>query len=199
MSRLRGRPARPGASAGVPDTSTVSRRRVLIGSAGGLAAAALAACGSSETSAAAAPTEPAVPGGTLGLGIVGLIVRDIPASLVFYRRLGLAVPEDVDTSGGAVRFRMPNDTIFVWETVEYTRAGFDSTYRLTGAGDADRKVTLEFGFADADEVTAKHDELVAAGAPSYEAPVTWNDGTIRFAMVVDPDGNRVGLRWPLAS
>lgn len=183
-------------------TSISSRRALLLGSAGALAATALAACSTAATPTAA-PTPsgpgPAVPGGTLGLGIVGLIVRDLPASLAFYRRLGLAVPADVDTSGGAVRFRMPNDTIFVWETVEYTRAGFDTTYRPTGTGNGDRKVTLEFGFSTPEEVTAKHDELVAAGAASYQAPVTWNNGDIRFAMVVDPDDNKIGLRWPLAS
>ena len=179
--------------------STSSRRTMLLGSVGALATAALAACSSTTPPTAADTPSPPVPGGTLGLGIVGLIVADIPRSLEFYRRLGLAVPEDVDTSGGAVRFRMPNDTIFVWETVEYTRAGFDSTYRATGTGDGDRKVTLEFGFRNADEVTAKHDELVAAGAASYQEPVTWDGGDIRFAMVVDPDENKVGLRWPLAS
>ena len=180
-------------------TSTHSRRRLLLGAAGGLGAAVLAACSSDVATPAAGSPSPAVPGGALGLGIVGLIVRDLSVSLAFYRRLGLAVPADVDLSGGAVRFRMPNDTIFWWETVEYTRDGFDSAYQLTNAGDGDRKVTLEFGFASADEVTAKHDELVAAGAVSYQAPISWNNGDIRFAMVVDPDGNRIGLRWPFAS
>lgn len=178
---------------------TPDRRTVLFASVGALVTATLAACGLDRTAAADPAPPPATPGGTLGLGIVGLIVKDIPASLAFYRRLGLAVPDDVDTSSGAVRFRMPNDTIFVWETVAYTQAGFDSTYRPTGTGNGDRKVTLEFGFETADDVTAKHDELVAAGAPSYQAPVTWNDGDIRFAMVVDPDDNKIGLRWPLAT
>ena len=183
-------------------TGTVSRRAVVLGTMGTLATGLVAACspaGPAAQTEPPAPTVPAAPGGTLGLGIVGLIVKDIPASLAFYRRLGLAVPDDVDTSDGEVRHRMPNDTIFVWETVEYTQRGFDSTYRPTGASDADRKVTLEFGFASADDVTAKHDELVTAGAPSFEAPVSWNDGTIRFAMVVDPDENKIGLRWPLAT
>ena len=185
-------------------TSTRSRRTVLLGSLGSLGAlatATLAACGldrSTAASAGATPS-PAVPGGTLGLGIVGLIVADLPTSLAFYRRLGLAVPDDVDTSGGAVRFRMPNDTIFVWETVEYTRAGFDETYAPTGTGDGDRKVTLEFGFASAEEVDAKYQELLAAGAQGYQEPLTWYGGDIRFAMVVDLDQNRIGLRWPLAS
>ena len=181
-------------------SNTHSRRTLLRGITGGLATATLAACSSADTtSPTGTTTTPAVPGGTLGLGIVGLIVKDLPTSLAFYRRLGLAVPADVDTSGGAVRVRMPNDTIFVWETVEYTQAGFDSTYRPTGTGDGDRKVTLEFGFSTPEQVTAKYDELVAAGTPSYQAPVTWNDGSIRFAMVVDPDNNKIGLRWPLAS
>jgi predicted lactoylglutathione lyase len=183
----------------------ITQRRNAV--AGGVAAAliVLAGCSSSPTdgptgSAGAAPAaSPAVPGGTLGLGITGLIVKDIPASLAFYRRLGLAIPQDVDTSGGAVRFRLPNDTVFVWETVQYTQQGFDGSYRPTGTGDGDRKVTLEFGFSSAADVDAVYDKLVSAGAASYQTPLTWNNGTIRFAMVVDPDNNKIGLRWPLAS
>lgn len=109
-------------------TSTPSRCKVLRGSVGALLTATLGACGRNDNTATtgAGPTRsPGAPGGTLGLGIVGLIVKDPPASPALYRRLGLAVPEDVDTSGGAVRFRLSNGHIFVWETAEYTQAGFD--------------------------------------------------------------------------
>ncbi len=181
--------------------SITGRRNVLLGSLAALASATLAACGSGDrlTAVSGRSQAAAVPGGTLGLGIVGLIVKDLPASLVFYRRLGLAIPDDVDTTGGAFRLRLPNGMVFWWETVEYTQAGFDTAYRPTGTGDGDRKTTLEFGFSKPDEVNAMYDTLLAAGAKGYYGPVSWYNGDIRFAMVVDPDGNKIGLRWPLAS
>lgn len=159
---------------------------------------ALSACGGSGGSAppaGGATTTPFVSGGTLGLGIVGLVVRDLPASLAFYRQLGLAVPADADTSSGAYRLRQPNGQILFWETVDYVR-GFDPAYQpATG----DRRVVLEFGFARPSDVNAMHDRLVAAGAPSRLAPVSWSGDTIRYAIVIDPDGNQISLRWPLAS
>lgn len=169
------------------------RRSVLLGSLGALASVALTACGlgRSET----APKAPPVAGGTLGLGIVGLFVKDLDASLAFYRRLGLAIPTDVDTSGGAFRLRLPSGQIFFWETVAYVR-GFDPTYEQ---GTGDRKVNLEFGFATLEDVNAMYDALLAAGARSYLPPITWSKGTIRYAIVVDPDANQISLRWPLTS
>ena len=159
---------------------------------------ALSACGGSggsAPSAAGATPTPFVSGGTLGLGIVGLVVRDLPASLSFYRQLGLAVPADVDTSSGAYRLRRPDGQILFWETVDYVR-DFDPAYQPpTGH----RRIVLEFGFARPDEVNAMHDRLVAGGAPSRLAPVSWSGDTIRYAIVVDPDGNQISLRWPFAS
>lgn len=178
-------------------STTPSRRQLLIGGAAALAAAGLTACGASPASSPASGSAPPpqVPGGTLGLGIVGIIVVDLPASLAFYRRLGMAIPVDVDTSVGAFRLPQPNGTIFFWETVAYIR-GFDPTYQpATG----DRRVVLEFGFASADDVTTMYDTLLAAGARSRLAPVTWNGGSIRYAIVTDPDNNQISLRSPLVS
>jgi len=106
---------------------TTSRRRLLISSAVALASAGPTACGagSPPSLAPGSAPPPPVPGGTLGLGIVGIIVADLPASLAFYRRLGLAIPPDLDTSEGAFRLPLPNGMILFWETVAYVR-GFDS-------------------------------------------------------------------------
>lgn len=178
-------------------STTPSRRHLLIGAAAALASAGLTACGAGSPPASApnpAPP-PSVPGGTLGLGIVGIIVADLPASLAFYRRLGLAIPADVDTREGAFRLPQPNGTILFWETVAYVQ-GFDPTYRpATG----DRRIVLEFGFATADNVTSVYNTLLAAGARSRLAPVTWSGGTIRYAILTDPDNNQISLRWPLVS
>ena len=131
--------------------------------------------------------------GTLGLGIVGLHVTDLGASLDFYRRLGVAIPTDVNLSNQAFRLRLPTGQIFFWETLAYTRADFPDYERGIGQ----RKVSLEFGFRDAGEVDEMYNALVDEGYGSYAEPLSW--GSIRYAGVVDPDGNQIALRFPLAS
>ena len=131
--------------------------------------------------------------GTLGLGIIGLHVTDLGASLDFYRRLGLDIPTTVDLSSGAFRLRLPTGQIFFWETLAYTRADFPDYEPGTG----DRKVSLEFGFRSAREVDEMYNALLAEGYGSYAEPLSW--GSIRYAGVVDPDGNQIALRFPLAS
>ena len=131
--------------------------------------------------------------GTLGLGIIGLHVADLGASLDFYRRLGLDIPTDVDLSGQAYRLRLPTGQVFFWETLAYTRADFPDYEPGTGQ----RKVSLEFGFRNAGEVDEMYDALLAEGYGSYKEPLSW--GNIRYAGVIDPDDNQIALRFPLAS
>lgn len=131
--------------------------------------------------------------GTLGLGIIGLHVADLGASFEFYRRLGLNIPTNVDPNGQAFRLRLPTGQIFFWETLAYTRADFPDYEPGTG----DRKVSLEFGFRNAGEVDEMYEALLAEGYGSYKEPLSWGD--IRYAGVVDPDGNQIALRYPLAS
>ena len=130
---------------------------------------------------------------TLGLGIIGLHVADLGASLAFYRRIGLDIPTDVDLGGGAFRLPLPNGQIFFWETIAYTQRYFEG-YEL---GTGQRKVSLEFGFRTPEEVDEMYNALIADGYGSYKEPLSW--GSIRYAGVLDPDDNQIALRFPLAS
>lgn len=173
------------------------RRHILVASLAALTSGAIAACGRDRLRPTPADRQqqPGIAGGTLGLGIVGLAVRDLPRSLAFYRRLGLPIPADIDTSEGAFRLALTNGQVFFWETVSYIQ-GFDPTYRQ---GTGDRKVILEFGFAEPGDVNTMYDTLIAAGAQGRFPPTAWNDGKIRYAIVIDPDDNQISLRWPLVS
>lgn len=131
--------------------------------------------------------------GTLGLGIIGLHVADLAASLDFYRRLGLDLPTDIDLSGGAFRLELATGQVFFWESVAYTRQYFPGYEQGTGQ----RKVSLEFGFRSPEEVDAMYDALLADGYGTYMEPLSWGD--IRYAGVIDPDDNQIALRFPLAS
>ena len=158
----------------------------MAGVASGLAAAATGtACGTSATAT------PPGPGGTLGLGIVGLLVHDLQRSLDFYRTLWLAIPRQV--SGDNFRLTLPNGQVFFWDSDTIVRS-FDPKWTPGSGG---RRVVLEFGFATADAVDAMYRRLVAEGHPSYfEAQDLYG---ARYAIVLDPDGNQVSLRYPLSS
>lgn len=126
----------------------------------------------------------------VALGIVGLLVADLDRSLRFYRLLGLDVPEA--PGGGSYRLRMPDGHVLFWETAAVVHS-FDPTWELPPP--ADRRIVLEFGFTTPADLEATHRALVAAGAPERLAPFDQGGG-VRYAIVVDPDGNQIALRHP---
>lgn len=122
---------------------------------------------------------------TVQLNMVGLMVRDMAASLAFYRQLGLEIPEG-EESKRFVLFTMESGVSLFWDTV------FADTYdpnRVVPT--AGYQVMLEFFLADTDAVDAKYAELTAAGYHGRRAPVQTNGPYA--AMVDDPDGNVVLL------
>lgn len=169
----------------------ITRRAAVVGAAGGALTAALAACGTKHERRRDHRALPTKPGGTLGLGIVGLFVADLATSLDLYRRLGLDIPSNVDVRSGSFRLRTPNDQIFFWETYAYTRRGGFPDYQPAVG---DRKVALEFGFRTPADVDAMYAALITRGAHSTFAPHTW--GSIRYAVLTDPDDNQIALRHP---
>lgn len=58
-------------------------------------------------------------------------------------------------------------------------------------------MVLEFGFATAQLLDDKYSELASAGYEGYLTPFTFTNSTIRYALMRDPDGNEVGLRFPI--
>ncbi|MGI8404738.1 MAG: VOC family protein [Thermomicrobiales bacterium] len=129
--------------------------------------------------------------GTIGPVCIGIFVRDLPESLNFYRRLGLAIPEDAG-GGYDYRLRLPTGQVFFWETYEAVRA-FDPNWQPSSGN---RRAVLEFGFATAQALDDKYAELTSAGYEGYLAPFTFSNSTVRYALIKDPDGNEIGLRYP---
>jgi catechol 2,3-dioxygenase-like lactoylglutathione lyase family enzyme len=156
-----------------------------------LAAAALAfACGADEEKTRTRAGGRTDRAGAVGLAIVGIITADINRSLRFYRQLGLDVPESVDAQ--SYRLRAADGHVFFWETPAVITS-FDPTWTPPPPGD--RRVVLEFGFDDPDSLDETFRRLLDGGAPSRLAPFEQGGG-VRYAMVVDPDGNQVSLRYP---
>jgi predicted lactoylglutathione lyase len=123
---------------------------------------------------------------------VNLVVNDMEASVAFYRRLGITIPDqgpwdndhrNADTATGAASFEM-DSTRFV------------PRWNSGWPGTKDRGTVL-FGFnvATREDVDRIYNDLTGAGYASQQAPYDAFWGS-RFAIVEDPDGNAVGLMSP---
>jgi uncharacterized glyoxalase superfamily protein PhnB len=117
---------------------------------------------------------------------IDIVVADMAAALGFYRVLGLPVPEgqddepqvQIETSGGA--------SIGLF-TEAMIRAHDPNWQPPVG-----QRVTFACRCDSAAELDAVYDRVVAAGHVGRQAPwdTPWGQ---RYAMVGDPDGNRVDL------
>lgn len=131
------------------------------------------------------------------LDLVGLVVQDLAASLAFYRRLGLELPEDPDPEGhGHVELTLPGGLRLAWDTVETIRSFDPGWSPPTGSS----RMGLAFLVDSPAEVDALYAELTSAGYEGHMEPwdAFWGQ---RYAQVRDPDGNGVDLfaRLPTAS
>ncbi|QQM40082.1 VOC family protein [Streptomyces liliifuscus] len=125
--------------------------------------------------------------------LIGLVVSDMAASLTFYRRLGLEFPEGSEKQPH-VEANLPGGLRFALDTEDTIRSFHPDWHPPTGAG----RVGLAFACDGPADVDATYEELVAAGYKSELKP--WNaDWGMRYAVVLDPDGNGVDLFAPLSS
>ncbi len=113
---------------------------------------------------------------TLDLHMLNLVVTDMAASLDFYHRLGVAVPQGQDAAGAHVQLRMPGGFSLELDTAESARL-WHAAWRADPAG-------------------VKYAELTAAGYPGRQPPFDAFWGA-RYAIIADPDGNDVGLMSPI--
>lgn len=124
------------------------------------------------------------------LDAIGVLVTDLAAARAFYRLLGVDVPE----GEGHVEAALPGGLRLMFDTEDVVRSFSPGFVPPTGAG----RVSLAFLLPDPAGVDAAHAAVVAAGHRSELAPfdAVWGQ---RYAVVLDPDGNEVGLFAPLAS
>jgi catechol 2,3-dioxygenase-like lactoylglutathione lyase family enzyme len=119
--------------------------------------------------------------------MVGMVVRDMAATLRFYRLLELAIPEGVEGEP-FVEVITPNGYRLSWNTLEMIK-GIDPDFIENPVG---QRISLAFKCDTPVEVDTVHERIVAAGYTSHRAPwdAFWGQ---RYAIVVDPDGNTVDL------
>ncbi|MZG02996.1 VOC family protein [Streptomyces sp. SID5614] len=122
------------------------------------------------------------------LDAISIITSDLAASLAFYRRLGLDIPEGAE-SAPHVEVTLPGGQRLLWDTEEVI-ASFDPDWRRPAGGG--ERVALAFVCDSPAEVDALYAELVDAGHTGHLKPwdAVWGQ---RYAVVLDPDGCGVSL------
>jgi uncharacterized glyoxalase superfamily protein PhnB len=128
----------------------------------------------------------------LELYMVGLIVRDMPAAVEFYRRLGVAIPEGSE-SKSHVEIKMGGMTFFLDSQPERWDPALASE-SAPGLNTAPGRypMVLEFYLKEPAVLEARYAELVARGYEGFRPPYQTAFGMV-FAMVRDPDNNTVLL------
>lgn len=125
------------------------------------------------------------------LGGVNLFVKDMSATVAFYRRMGLAIDDDHPWGTHHVELVMPSGFELAFDSIEMTKS-YDSGWR--GPSDGSRGV-LVFSLPSREAVDTLYAELTAAGYVGHQPPFDAFWGA-RYAVVDDPDGNNVGLMSP---
>lgn len=124
---------------------------------------------------------------TLRFDLVGVVVASMPASLAFYRLLGLSIPPEWDHERH-VEVRLASGLRLAWDT-EDVIASVDPSFDRAARGG---RISLAFDCGIPAKVDQVYAELVAAGYDGHLAPwdAFWGQ---RYASVRDPDGNSVDL------
>ncbi|MET4100575.1 catechol 2,3-dioxygenase-like lactoylglutathione lyase family enzyme [Agrococcus sp. UYP10] len=122
---------------------------------------------------------------------VGMVAVDLPATLAFYRELGLDIPADADRAPHA-EATLPGGLRLMWDTEAMIRSFVPDYEREPG-----QSHTLAARCdspAEVDEVVAR---LAALGHRLIREPwdAPWGQ---RYATVADPDGYGVDLYASLA-
>ena len=130
------------------------------------------------------------------LFLVDIIVRDMEATLAFYRALGVEIPETAiwRTASGIhhVDVAMPGGGVVHFDSPALAKS-YDRGWREpSGPG---TRVVLSFRVETREEVDRLHDHLTGLGHPSAQPPFDAFWGA-RYAIVEDPDGNHIGLMSP---
>ena len=119
------------------------------------------------------------------LHMLNVVVRDMEASVEFYRRLGVVVGDDVDTAGVHTELRQPGGFSLELDTADSARL-WHAGWR---ADPASARVVIGFALPSREAVDERYAELTAAGYTGRQPPFDAFWGA-RYAIVADPDGSR---------
>lgn len=118
---------------------------------------------------------------------VNLVVRDMDATVSFYRRLGWSIETPTTEHAAA---ELPNGTRVEFDSIAFVRT-WDSGYDGTTGG----STVLGLSTETREEVDELYADLIANGGRARQPPYDAFWGS-RYAIVEDPDGNPLGLMSP---
>jgi len=118
------------------------------------------------------------------LNAIGIISKDLAASVRFYRLLGVAFPEP---DGDHVETTLPSGVRLMLDDLTLIKKLDPEWTEPTG-----HRMGLAFECPSPADVDATYTRMTAAGHRSKSAPwdAFWGQ---RYAQIVDPDGNVVDL------
>lgn len=126
---------------------------------------------------------------------LNLVVRDMEATLAFYRRLGLDIPDRAvwrTASGGHhAEATMPSGFRLEFDSIAMAKA-YNAGWCEPAGGS---RCVISFSLPTREAVDERYADLTAAGYAGRQAPYDAFWGS-RYAIVSDPDGNDVGLMSP---
>jgi catechol 2,3-dioxygenase-like lactoylglutathione lyase family enzyme len=121
------------------------------------------------------------------LNAIGIVVQDMSRSLTFYRRMGLEFAEGADKEEH-VETKISDGVTLMFDVAEMVR-GFDPTWAAPGGSP---RVAFAFECESPAAVDDRYADLLASGAGVRRPPwdAVWG---MRYALLLDPDGNGIDL------
>lgn len=126
------------------------------------------------------------------LRMLNLIVKDVPASVEFYRRVAGVEPQGAEGEHTHVQLTLPSGFSLELDAADSVRL-WHAGWR---ADPSSTKVVVGFSFDSREAVDERYAELTAAGYAGRQPPFDAFWGA-RYAIVADPDGNDMGLMSPM--
>jgi uncharacterized glyoxalase superfamily protein PhnB len=127
---------------------------------------------------------------------IDLVVRDMDATVAFYRALGVEIPDSAlwRTPSGVhhVDLTLPGGMVVHFDSPALAAVYNRGWREPTGSGS---RFVLTFSVGSREEVDRIHDVLIGKGHASSQPPFDAFWGA-RYAIVEDPDGNHVGIMSP---
>lgn len=130
---------------------------------------------------------------SIDLDQIDIVVRDMDATLAFYRALGVEIPDEAiwRTATGIhhIDITMPSKLIVHFDSPRLAVAYNTGWREPEGTG---TRNLFSFKVSDRDNVDELHRRLTDLGHRSSQEPYDAFWGS-RYAIVEDPDGNHIGI------
>jgi uncharacterized glyoxalase superfamily protein PhnB len=135
---------------------------------------------------------------TVHFSSLHLYVKDVAASVKFYRRVGLTIPDEMIWTlrgkGHRVEIPMLNGLLLELDSTELAKSYDGAWQNPTGPS----RNLIVFSLPSRSAVDELYADLAAAGYSGHLAPMDAFWGA-RYAVVHDPDASQVGLMSPRES